>query len=160
MTPTDEQRALAEKLVKTDFECWPSLLAESEAKATAVIRGKADECWGAANYRLKYLGMLFRALNMTEDGIEGRISEACSKISDLNQSKQILLRCVNDLLSAHEAVYHEERWACMEQAVERTKRGIASILDETHETERIAGHNQGRPGGVSQDEPNPYNSIE
>lgn len=99
MTPTDEQRALADKIFweGESFarghdglfgEELAALIAESEAKATAVIRGKADECWGAANYRLKYLGMLFRALGMPEDGLEGRISEGCAKITELRQAHQ------------------------------------------------------------------------
>lgn len=48
------------------------------------LKGKADECWGAANYRLKYLGCLFRALGMADDEqMENRISDAAEAICHL-----------------------------------------------------------------------------
>lgn len=58
----------------------------------ADLRTKADTCWGAANYRLKYLGMMFRQLGLSEEKMDSRISEACAVISALRAERDALVK--------------------------------------------------------------------
>lgn len=55
----------------------------------ADLKSKADECWGAANYRLKYLACLFRALGRPDDEtIESNVSAAAEQIRELITSAE------------------------------------------------------------------------
>ena len=47
------------------------------------LKVKADMCWGAANYRLKYLGCIYRALGLEEVNMDNRTQEVCDFIESL-----------------------------------------------------------------------------
>lgn len=68
-----------------------STMREAVQRETKELRGKADECWGAANYRLKYLGCLFRALGRPDDEtIENNISNAAEQIREIIHEREQL----------------------------------------------------------------------
>lgn len=63
-------------------------------------KSKADECWGAANYRLKYLGYFYRALGLKDENMDSRTSEACAVITALREENGRL----------KEQLEHEHNW--------------------------------------------------
>jgi len=76
--PADFARTLERELTSAQ-----AALAAKD-REIACIKSKADECWGAANYRLKYLACLFRALGRPDnETIENNISAAVEQIKEL-----------------------------------------------------------------------------
>jgi small-conductance mechanosensitive channel len=69
------------------------------------LKGKADECWGAANYRLKYLACLFRALGRPDDEtIESNISNAAEQITQLRAALSVAEGALKEIKECAESI--------------------------------------------------------
>lgn len=117
-------------------------LAELTAEL-AVMRSKADNCWGAASYRLKYLACLFRALGMPDDEtIESNVSKAAEAIATLRTdlakagSEVAELRRLNESYRAATEV--AASYSRMLAAQEDISRGLnADLAKAREECERL-----------------------